>query len=59
MFGTFNRHLGWLLPAILSMPGWLLSLTSPPAVLQVFSRIKVAQIQTSADERQLTYICYS
>ncbi|ERF72716.1 hypothetical protein EPUS_04769 [Endocarpon pusillum Z07020] len=45
IFGTFNRHLGWLLPVMLSMPRWLLLLTNPPAVLQVFSRIKLIEEQ--------------
>ncbi len=54
VYGVFNRHLGWLFPVILSMPKWLLSLTSSPAVLQVFGSVQVAQIQALAHERQLT-----
>ena len=54
MFGTFNRHLGWLYPAALSMPRWLISLLIPPAALTVYDNIQVAQIRTSVHEHQLT-----
>lgn len=54
IFGVFHRHLGWLYPVVLSMPRWLLMLTSPPAVLQVLGSIQVAQTQSSTHQRQLT-----
>jgi hypothetical protein len=41
VMGIYNRRLLWLLPLMLAMPRWMVSLTSSPPALRIYDDFKV------------------